>query len=60
MPRDELDETVFRDQEKSDQLSSVTLPFCAFKGGSDVWCDVGNKHVGVHILASSLGMTYEQ
>jgi len=25
------------------RISGVTLPFCAFNGGSDVWVDVGNK-----------------
>ncbi len=60
IPREALDETVLRVQEKLDKHSSVTLPFCAFNGGSDVWCDVGNKRVGVHILASYLGMPPEQ
>ncbi|TPX30722.1 hypothetical protein SmJEL517_g05758 [Synchytrium microbalum] len=31
------------------------LPFCAFNGGSDVWVDVGNKLVGVHLLQQHLG-----
>lgn len=55
IPREALDETVLRVQEKLDNSDSVTLPFCAFNGGSDVWVDVGNKRVGVNILASYLG-----
>ena len=31
------------------------LPFCAFNGGSDVWVDVGNKLIGVHVLQHHLG-----
>jgi IMP and pyridine-specific 5'-nucleotidase len=55
IPREALDETVLRVQEKLDESYSVNLPFCAFNGGSDVWVDVGNKRVGVHALAAYLG-----
>lgn len=55
IPREALDETVLRVQEKLDESFSVNLPFCAFNGGSDVWVDVGNKRVGVHTLAAYLG-----
>jgi IMP and pyridine-specific 5'-nucleotidase len=55
IPREALDETVLRVQEKLDESYSVNLPFCAFNGGSDVWVDVGNKRVGVHTLAAYLG-----
>jgi len=54
--REALDESVLRVQEKLDTHANVTLPFCAFNGGSDVWIDCGNKRVGVSILASYLGM----
>ena len=36
-------------------VSDEILPFCAFNGGSDVWVDVGNKLVGVHLLQQHLG-----
>ncbi|TPX37804.1 hypothetical protein SeMB42_g02723 [Synchytrium endobioticum] len=36
-------------------IGDEILPFCAFNGGSDVWVDVGNKLVGVHLLQQHLG-----
>ena len=56
IPREALDESVLTAQEKLDEHIEVKLPFCAFNGGSDVWVDVGNKRVGVHILSAYLGM----
>ena len=60
IPREALDETVLRVQQKLHEHASVTLPFCAFNGGTDVWIDVGNKCVGVNILASYLDIDYKQ
>lgn len=60
IPREALDETVLRVHEKLGTNTSITLPFCAFNGGRDVWIDVGNKRVGVRILASYLGIPNEQ
>lgn len=60
IPREALDETVLTAQEKLDEHTEVKLPFCAFNGGSDVWVDVGNKRVGVHILSAYLGMPKEK
>ena len=59
IPREALDETVLGTKEKLDEHTKVKLPFCAFNGGSDVWVDVGNKRVGVHILSAYLGMPKE-
>jgi len=56
IPREALDETVLRVHEMLNQHESVKLPFCAFNGGSDVWVDVGNKRVGVEMLAAYLGI----
>jgi hypothetical protein len=43
-----------------DESYSVNLPFCAFNGGSDVWVDVGNKRVGVSVLAAYLGLAGDE
>lgn len=56
IPREALDEIVLRVHEMLNQHKSLTLPFCAFNGGSDVWVDVGNKRVGVEMLAAYLGI----
>ena len=56
IPREALDETVLITKEKLDEHTEIHLPFCAFNGGNDVWVDVGNKRVGVHILSAYLGM----
>eukprot|EP00560_Eucampia_antarctica_P008411 CAMPEP_0197825108 /NCGR_PEP_ID=MMETSP1437-20131217/2243_1 /TAXON_ID=49252 ORGANISM="Eucampia antarctica, Strain CCMP1452" /NCGR_SAMPLE_ID=MMETSP1437 /ASSEMBLY_ACC=CAM_ASM_001096 /LENGTH=517 /DNA_ID=CAMNT_0043424975 /DNA_START=301 /DNA_END=1854 /DNA_ORIENTATION=- len=53
--REALDEAVLCVQEELQQDGVVSLPFCAFNGGKDVWVDVGNKRVGVEILCSYLG-----
>jgi len=60
IPREALDETVLTAQEKLDEHTEVKLPFCAFNGGNDAWVDVGNKRVGVNILAAYVGMPVEQ
>jgi len=60
IPREALDESVLTAQAKLDGNTDVKLPFCAFNGGSDVWVDVGNKRVGVHILSAYLGMPPEE
>ena len=66
IPREALDETVLRvhgvlnEQLHAADSSSKKLPFCAFNGGRDVWIDVGNKRVGVNILASYLGINYRE
>ena len=60
IPREALDETVLRVHEMLNQHESVKLPFCAFNGGSDVWVDVGNKRVGVEMLAAYLGIPPEK
>ena len=31
-------------------LKGVTLPYCAFNGGRDVWIDAGNKRIGIECL----------
>mmetsp|Transcript_10107 Transcript_10107/g.30241 ORF Transcript_10107/g.30241 Transcript_10107/m.30241 type:complete len:652 (+) Transcript_10107:260-2215(+) len=39
------------------QLSDrLPLPFCAFNGGSDVFCDLGNKSLGLEALLNYLGV----
>lgn len=59
IPREALDETVLALQ---DQLIRMTdsrganLPRCIFNGGTDCWCDAGNKRVGVMMLQSYLGV----
>jgi IMP and pyridine-specific 5'-nucleotidase len=56
LPREALDEAVLRVQSELTMGSNCALPFCAFNGGRDVWVDVGNKRVGVQILASYAGI----
>jgi IMP and pyridine-specific 5'-nucleotidase len=65
IPREALDETVLRVQDDLDKMlrsstNNVSLPYCAFNGGRDVWVDVGNKRVGVQILQSYLGVPAEE
>lgn len=69
IPREALDETVLRVQDDLDKMMrqqrsssspSLSLPYCAFNGGRDVWVDVGNKRVGVQILQSYLGVPAEE
>lgn len=59
IPREALDETVLRITEVAQKMHNgvgPNLPYCAFNGGRDIWLDVGNKRVGVHILQSYLGV----
>jgi IMP and pyridine-specific 5'-nucleotidase len=59
IPRESLDETVLRCQaelQKMNKGAGPSIPFCVFNGGRDVWVDVGNKRVGVEILASYMGV----
>ena len=56
LPREALDEAVLRVQAELTMELNGALPFCAFNGGRDVWVDVGNKRVGVQILASYAGI----
>lgn len=51
--RESLDETVLRVHDAL-QRSNISIPFCAFNGGSDCWVDAGNKRVGVQILQAYL------
>lgn len=60
IPREALDETVLVLQNQLSKMTSsrgANLPRCIFNGGTDVWCDAGNKRVGVMILQSYLGVT---
>lgn len=56
--REALDETVLSLQAKLSASSApgVDLPRCIFNGGTDAWCDSGNKRVGVLMLQSYLGV----
>lgn len=59
IPREALDETVLSLQDQLGRMSSargVNLPRCIFNGGTDCWCDSGNKRVGVLMLQSYLGV----
>jgi len=47
--REHLEEMALAAQNDLNQ-SGVTIPFCAFNGGSDVWVDIGNKLYGVQCL----------
>ena len=60
IPRESLDELVLRLQSALRAYQSTApgphLPFCAFNGGNDVFCDIGNKAVGVDGLRRLLGL----
>lgn len=58
IPREALDETVLTLQNKlmNRTAPGVHLPRCIFNGGTDAWCDCGNKRVGVMMLQSYLGI----
>ena len=60
LPREALDEAVLRVQSELTTALESSLPFCAFNGGRDVWVDVGNKRVGVEILASYTGISTQE
>jgi len=51
--REVLDECVMR-VKRAIEESDVTIPYCAFNGGADVFIDVGNKRVGVSALQKYL------
>ncbi|KAJ3354192.1 IMP 5'-nucleotidase [Allomyces javanicus] len=38
------------------QTADVHVPYCAFNGGSDVWVDIGNKQIGVMMVAHAVGV----
>jgi len=59
IPREALDESILRVQAELQRHPQISLPFCAFNGGSDAWVDCGNKRVGVAILQSYLGVPNE-
>lgn len=53
--RELLDEAALRLQAAMAE-AAVTIPTCCFNGGNDVWCDIGNKAVGVLSLQARLGV----
>lgn len=56
--REALDEIVFMLKEGLQQANPpVTLPYCVFNGGRDVWLDIGNKSVGVAAMQSFLDIS---
>lgn len=58
MSRDQLEETVLALHTTIVHSGiDARLPFCAFNGGSDVWCDIGSKHFGVWCLRNFYGLT---
>lgn len=53
-----LDEVVLRCQLSLRAASpALSLPWCVFNGGRDVFCDVGNKCIGVEALQSFFQLT---
>ena len=48
-----MDECVMR-VKRAIEESDVTIPYCCFNGGADVFIDVGNKRVGVSALQKYL------
>ena len=58
--REALDETVLRAHDALNHHKGLSLPYCAFNGGSDCWVDVGNKRVGVQILQAYLDIPPEK
>ena len=55
MRRELLDEAALRTQAAL-SLANVAVPTCCFNGGADVWCDIGDKAVGVSALQTRLGV----
>ena len=53
--KEHLDETALRLQ-LAIADAGVSIPTCCFNGGADVWCDIGNKAVGVKALQQLLGV----
>ena len=56
--REVLDEACLRVMEDL-RKEKISIPYCAFNGGTDVWVDVGNKRVGVSTLQDLLGVPAE-
>ena len=56
--REVLDEACLRVMEGL-RKEKISIPYCAFNGGTDVWVDVGNKRVGVSTLQELLGVRAE-
>jgi len=53
--REALNEVALSVQEALRTASPpISIPFCAFNGGRDVWIDVGNKAVGVEVMQAFL------
>ena len=51
MQRETLEEMVLVIQKTLESLPAArNIEFSCFDGGSDVWCDIGGKDVGVNIL----------
>lgn len=57
--REALDETVLRAHDVLND-ANVSIPYCAFNGGSDAWVDCGNKRVGVQILQAYLDIPADE
>jgi len=55
MRREVLDEAALRLQVALAE-AQVALPTCCFNGGADVWCDLGNKAIGVRALQGKLAL----
>lgn len=47
--REQLEEAVLETQATL-QIRNFTVPFTAFNGGNDIWCDIGDKKLGVLCL----------
>ena len=57
--RESLDETVLRAHDALND-ANISLPYCAFNGGSDAWVDCGNKRVGVQVLQAYLDIAADE
>lgn len=55
MRREVLDEAALRLQAAMAN-AKLAIPTCCFNGGADVWCDLGNKAIGVAALQRRLGV----
>ena len=53
--KEHLDEAALRLQ-LAIATAGISIPTCCFNGGSDVWCDIGNKAVGVVAMQKRLGV----
>ncbi|KNC82712.1 hypothetical protein SARC_05013 [Sphaeroforma arctica JP610] len=52
--RENLDEAVLRCKAELAK-TNVSIPYCAFNGGSDAWVDIGNKSLGVKVMQRVTG-----